>query len=307
MSKKFDLNAYKKTVNVADTPLKEDTYVQVDECLQTVLGLPGIPLGHITQVFGLSDSGKTSLMFHTAAQAQKQKILPVMVITEGKVDWGRAAAMGFDKDFAIVNENCEFLEDVFQFIDKITSDVSSGDLPHDVMIFFDSVGNTLSKDEVTVNTDGTWTKKATMMKAAKVLSENMRVISKKVNDTRKLSYPKSVGLFLVNSAYTEPPAFPGGMSSLVPYGGKAIWYKCSLIIRTKRAKKLTAKKDGMDFGFGIVTKISVDKNHITNTTNSGEFVITGDAIIPNDPTALKDYKDSRKGQWGTEFNLTELE
>src|SRR5690242_17320901 len=122
MSKKFDLSKYKDSIKVADTPSKPDKFVVLDEALHSVLGVPGIPLGHITQVFGKSDTGKTSLLFHAAGQAQKQGILPVMIITEGKVDWERASAMGFDKDTAIVNESCEYLEDAFRFIDKVTAD-----------------------------------------------------------------------------------------------------------------------------------------------------------------------------------------
>lgn len=301
MSKKFNLDDYKKTIKVADTPLKPDQFVVLDDCLHSVLGMPGIPLGHITQIYGKSDTGKTSLLFHTAAQAQKQDILPVLIITEGKVDWARAALMGFDKDNAIVNENLEFLEDAFNFIDKVTSDVSMGELPRDVMIFWDSVGNTLSKDEVEIQADGSWEKKSTMMKAAKVISERMRVISKKINDTRKVSYPKSVGLMILNQAYTAPN--PYGPAKLVPYGGDAIWYRSSLVLKTSRIKKLSATKNGKDFGFGIVSKITVDKNHLTNIANSGEFIITADEIIPDDPTALKDYKERHKDQWNEETEI----
>lgn len=299
MAKKFSLSDYKKTIEVADTPLKKPKYVSLDPAIQSVIGLPGVPLGHITQVFGPSDSGKTSLLFHTAAEAQKQGILPVVIVTEGKVDWDRAAEMGFDKENAIINESCDFLEDVFAFIDKITSDVSNGDLPEDVLIFFDSVGNTLSKDEVEEQKDGTYVKKATMMKAAKVISENMRVLSKKINSTRKVSYPKTVGLLIINQAYTKPPAFPGGPSTLVPYGGEAIWYRASLVLRTKKAKKITAIKDKKHISFGIVAKIAVDKNHLSPVCNSGEFVITSDIIMPNDVKVLKEYKDANKEKWGT--------
>lgn len=306
MAKKFDLKSYKDSIKVADTPLKPDKFVKVDECLHSVLGLPGMPLGHITQIFGLSDTGKTSLMFHTAAQAQAQGVLPVIIVTEGKVDWDRAAAMGFDKESAIVNEDLDFLEDAFNFIDKITSDVSMGELPYDVMILWDSVGNTLSRDEVEMKKDGTWEKKSTMMKAAKVISERMRVISKKINETRKISYPKAVGLMILNQAYTQPPAFPGGMSKTVPYGGNAIWYRSSLVLKTSRRKKLAATKDGIKMGFGIVSKITVDKNHISNTAYEGEFVITADSIIPNEATAIKNYKDTHKESWG-EIETTEEE
>jgi hypothetical protein len=237
------------------------------------------------------------------ARAQEQGILPIPIITEGKVDWDRAAAMGVNPDFILKNESCEFLEDVFKFIDKICADVSSGELPYDVMVFFDSVGNTLSRDEVTVSDDGTWEKKSTMMKAAKVISENMRTISKKINDTRKISYPKSVGLFIINQGYTSPPSFPGGQPSFVPYGGNAIYYRSSLVIRTKKAKKLTATKNGIDLGFGIVAKIAVDKNHISNTTNSGEFIVTANKIMPNLPAAVKKYKEEYKDSWGEELNI----
>ena len=303
--KKFDLSKYKESIEITDVPLKKDLYVEVNDALKAVLGLPGIPVGHITQIFGMSDTGKTSLLFHIAAEAQKQDILPVMIITEGKVDWNRAKAMGFDKDSAIVNEDVEFLEDAFNFIDKITSDVSMGELPHDVMILWDSIGNTLSKDEVEKKEDGTWEKKSTMMKAAKVISERMRITSKKINDTRKISYPKGVGLVVLNQAYTQPPQFPGGPSSTVPYGGNAVWFRSSLVIKTSRSKKLTATKDGKDLTFGIVSKISVDKNHISSVANKGDFVITSDSIFPNEPGAIKEYKDSHKNTWGEELDLKE--
>lgn len=297
--KKFDLEAYRKKLKVSDTPMKKSKYVELDPCMHEILGMPGLPLGHISQIFGPSDTGKTSLLFHAAAQAQAQGILPVVIVTEGKVDWERAASMGFDGENAIVEENLEYLEDVFAFIDKITANVSMGDLPQDVMIFWDSVGNTLSRDEVTINKDGTTEHKATMMKAAKVISQHLRSLSGKINNTRKQAYPKFVGLTLINTCYTKPPAFPGGMSTQVPYGGDQIWFKSSLILKTKRRKKLTAVKDGVKMGFGIVSSISVEKNHLTNTSHSGEYVITGNAIIPNEKASIDAYKEEYKEHWGT--------
>jgi len=307
MTKKFDLAKYKESIEIADIPLKKDLYVEVNDALKSVLGLPGIPIGHISQIFGMSDTGKTSLLFHIAAEAQKQGILPVLIITEGKVDWNRAKLMGFEKDNAIVNDDLEFLEDAFDFIDKIVSDVSMGELPHDVLILWDSIGNTLSKEEIEKKEDGTWEKKSTMMKAAKVISNAMRVVSKKINDTRKISYPKGVGLVVLNQAYTQPPQFPGGPSTTVPYGGNAVWFRSSLVLKTSRVKKLTATKDGKDLTFGIVSRISVDKNHISSVANKGEFVITSDLIFPNEPGAIKDYKESHKAEWNGELELKEDE
>ena len=299
-NKKFDLEEYKKSIKVADTPLKKDKFVVLEECIQEVIGMPGVPLGHITQAYGKSDTGKTSFAFETAAKCQKQDIMPVIIVTEGKVDWDRAAQMGFDKNApSIVEENLEYLEDVFGFIDRILADVEMGKLPLDTQIIWDSVGNTLSKDEVTVNKDGTTTRESTMMKAAKVITEAMRILSHKVNNTRKISYPRSVGVLIINQAYTKPPAFKGGKPSIVPYGGDSIWFRSSLVLKFSKIGKLLATKDGNKFGFGIETKITVDKNHITPITNSGDFIITADAIIPNHKGAIDDYKASHKEAWGS--------
>ena len=92
---------------------------------------------------------------------------------------------------------------------------------------------------------------------------------------------------------------------MVPYGGNAIWLKSSLVLKMNRTKKLTTKKNGIDYGYGIVSKITVDKNHITPTTNSGEFVITGAHIFPLPKTALEKYKDEHKEEWGQEIVITD--
>lgn len=297
MSKKtFSLEEYKKTIQVADTPLKKDIFVNLNDALQAVLGLPGLPMGHITQVFGLSDSGKTSLVFHAAAQAQKLGILPVFIITEGKVSWDRAKSMGVDETNCIV-EYAQYLEDIFTKIDRIVSDVTMGKLPMNVMIFVDSIGNTVSVDSVTQNKDGTVEMGGAMMKAAKVLREKMRVFSHKINDTRKISSPYYVGLCFVNHAYKQPPQFPGGPTSMVPYGGDGIYFSSSLVIRTKKVKSLKAIVDGQEKGFGIISRITVDKNHISNVSNTGEFVIVADRLIPNDKEAIDAYKSEKKETW----------
>ena len=54
-------------------------------------------------------------------------------------------------------------------------------------------------------------------------------------------------------------------------------------------------------GYGIVSKIGVDKNHLTNTAYEGEFVITADTILPNNKAAVDAYKKSHKESWGEIF------
>jgi len=296
MTKKFDLSKYKESIKVADTPLKKDKFIVLNDALQEVLGLPGVPLSHVVQIFGKSDSGKTSLMFHIAAQAQKQNVLPIFIITEGKVSWDRAKSMGVDIDNSII-EYVDFLEDIFTKIDRYIADVNTGKLPMDIVILVDSIGNTVSVDSVKTNKDGTTEMGGAMMKASKVIREKMRIFSHKINDSRKISSPYDIGLVFINHAYTQPPQFPGGPSSLVPYGGDGIWLASSLVLRTKKSRNLTAIKDSKKIGYGIISKITVDKNHISNISNSGEFVITADSIIPDEKGAIEEYKASHKDSW----------
>lgn len=306
--KKPSLKDYKAKRKLAQTPKKPEKFVELDECLHNVLGMPGLPLGHITQVYGLSDTGKTSLLFHGVAKAQEQGILPIIVITEGKVDWQRARNMGVQyngdldeaaDDFIIVEEGVETLEQLFDYVVQILQDAEMGELPHDIMIFVDSIGNTRSEKEFSIDKKtGEVKKDKGMMVAARVISEYMRIISPKVSNSRKISHPSYAGVMFINHAYTEPPAFVGAPSKLVPYGGKKIWYTSSLVLKTARKKPLPATKDGIKMKFGIVSKITVDKNHLTNTAFEGEYVITADKILPNSKAAVDKYKAEHRDNWG---------
>lgn len=304
--KKFDIDAYKKKIKSRDVEYKGNSYIEVDECLKALLGLPGIPRGHITQIYGKSDTGKTSLLFHLAAQAQANGELPVIYVTEKKVDWGRALAMGFDKKgYALVEENFTTLEQVFEDMMNKLAEQARGELPKRIVFFWDSIGNTVSQDEFKEDAKGNIEIKATMMKAAKVIKNYMRHVSPKINDTRKADVPNDATLVFINQAYTQPPSFMGGMSKLVPYGGEGIWYAASLVLQTKRKSKIYANKSGMKVKFAINSAITVEKNHINGIEQSGDFVITPTSIIPNEPKAIQVYKTEHKDSWGESDMLEE--
>jgi RecA/RadA recombinase len=251
-------------------------------------------------LYGKSDCGKTSLIFHTAIQAQKNGILPVLIVTEGKVDWGRATAMGFDKDNAIVEENLKYLEEVFEFIDnKIINNVMNGTIPHDVIILWDSMGNTISEKSVEVDKKtGERKIKNTHMQAAAIKSERLSVLMDRVNDTRKINYPKSVGIMIVNSVYTGQAAYSGAIPPEIIKGGNKVKYTATLMLKMQLINKLEAIKDGNKLKFGLISRLSVTKNHLNGQEFSGEFVITPTKFLANDTKQIKDYKDEFKDTWG---------
>lgn len=298
MSKKFNLSAYKETLQLTQLEQKEPKYVILNEELQACLGLPGFSLGDICEVFGESDSGKSTILLHAAAQCQQQGILPVMIIVEKKYRKDRAELLGFDEENAIMNFSCNSIEDIFMFADKILADVNKGKLQSDVMIFIDSLGNVNSKEARKENKDGTTEIKNIHQKNAKVITEHLMILSDKIGDTRFTTTPHSVGVVILNQVYEAPPAFPGGATRQVPRGGKKLKYVSSLQIQTKKVKELNAIVDGNEISFGIVSKIKVKKNHINSIKNTGEFVITADKIFANEKGAIDDYKDENRDKWG---------
>ena len=129
MSKKFDLEAFKDSLKIPERKEKPDKFVVLNEEMQAVLGLPGFPMGDIAEVYGDSDTGKSSVIWHAAVECQKQGILPVIIIKEKKHRQARLNMMGFDEANAIINLSCVSLEDMFEFSDKIIAAVNKGKLP----------------------------------------------------------------------------------------------------------------------------------------------------------------------------------
>lgn len=264
------------------------------------VGDPHIPEDN-TYVVNNLISHNTSLLFHIAAQAQLQNIMPVLIVTEGKVDWSRAEAMGFDKSQAIVVENLKYLEEIFDFMDnKIINNVMNGSLDSDVIILWDSMGNTMSEKSFELDKKtGERKVKNTHMQTAAIKSERLSILMDRVNETRKITYPNTVGAFIINSVYKGTAAYPGSPIPDIIKGGEKVRYTASLIIKTKCIKKLEAVKAGAKLKFGMVSRLSVIKNHINGQEFSGEFIVTADKFLPNDAKELKKYKEEHSDKWGS--------
>lgn len=295
------LSKYKDSYVSLDShlPEKETQYLILSEALQKELELKGLPLGHVSMIYGKNNSGKTSLMLHAAAKAQEQGILPVMIITENKLDWTRAEMMGFDEDNAIIYDNILWLEDLFSKVSEVIHHVKIGELPYNTMIFIDSLMGAESKESMDIDKKtGALTKKHGKQKRASVIGDYMPTVMSLINRTRKEDFPHQVGLTIINQGYTQQPDFPGARAKFVANGGEKIWYPCSVVMQLKGKAKLKATKEGKERGFGLVTKISTEKMHVNEIANSGEFIICGAEIISNTKTAIEDYKKRNKDSWG---------
>ncbi len=299
-TKEFDIDAFRATLEIPRRDEKPAKYVVLPPELQACIGnLPGLPLGDITEIWGDSDTGKSTVLMKAAVACQEQDVIPVVIIKEKKHREARFRLMGFDAEKAIVNLACGNLEEIFQFIGTIIAAVNKGKLPKDVMIFVDSFGNANCKAALKINPDGTTESKNVHMQNAKVFSEEMTTLADKINETRYETSPHYIGLVYVNHTYDKPVKV-GGQTFVKkqPRGGNKRKYVASLEISTKRIKSLKAIVNGVQQDFGFLTKVTVIKNHINGIYNSGILVITEDEIFANEKGAINDYKARNKEKWG---------
>jgi len=314
IKKKFPkLSDYKKKVNHKAVEYKPQEWIDMSPAFKEVTKLPGIPTGHIIMNYGKSDTGKSTMVLEAAAHAQKQGIVPVFIITENKFSFERGETMGVNFDEAIVHNAVATIEEGCKYVRETLDAQEKGDLPYDVLFIWDSIGGTPSEKELGKMEKGE--SGGGMMVTARVLREEItRYLGPRINATRNSSFPYTSTLMIVNHAYTAPPTFPGGQSSLVPYGGDGIYYISTLVFRTGgilgRSSKIKATQKKVEYGYGLLTDLVIMKNHITNATpTKGKIICTDDGFILNDAPSKDAYKALHAHEWGMniEDGITEEE
>lgn len=297
--KTFSLGDYRKTLNLDEVEYKEDEWIPLSKAYQDTTQLPGIPMYGVTMVYGHPDSGKSTLALEAARGAIKNDILPIFINTEKKFNWSHANEMGIFQDDMLYIDSIEEVEDITKFIRERLADQRDGVLPTDILIIVDSIGNVVSKAEkeaIEKDADGA------IMKTAKVLTQQIhRVIEKQVSATKRVDYPYSATLLIVNHAYEGTNA-----NMLIPYGGKGITKAASLIIRMggiiSNSTKVYATKQGIDVSFAIKTAIVVEKNHVTNICVKDKILCTAHGFVKDDTSSLNNYKKEHRDGWELRFD-----
>lgn len=300
------LSEYKEKNKIQEIEYKPQEWIDMSPAFKEVTKLPGIPMGHCIMNYGKSDVGKTTMLIEAGAYAQKQGILPVLVLTENKFSWERAANMGLSKNDCIVFDGIQTIEDGVNELAKIFKEQASGKLKYDMLFLWDSIGMTPSKAEWDAQQEEDGGKTAMMITARVLRAQFTRYLIPKVNQTRKKECPYTNTMLVVNHAYVAPPKPPATISSLEPYGGDGIYLGSTLVFRQggvlSRSSKITAIKDGAKVAFAIKSALVVDKNHVTNVAASGNICCTDHGFILDDKDVIDAYKEQYRGGWDLEFD-----
>ena len=324
----FDLNKFKKSKMLSNSSVKfkEQRWIPLSKAFQDVTSIPGIPVGHITLLRGHSDTGKTTALLEAAVAAQRTGILPVFIITEMKWSWEHAREMGLQVQEVVDTDTGEILdyegfflytdrgrintiEDVAEFILDLVDEQKKGNLPHDLLFLWDSIGSVACDLSVRSN------KNNNEWNAGAMSTQFGNNVNQKILLSRKEGLPYTNTLVAINKVWTMKPGMPMEQPKLMNKNGMTMWYDATIVITfgnitNSGTSKIKAIKGGKQVEFAKRTKIQVDKNHINGITTRGAIVMTTHGFLEDDKKALDNYKKEHSDYWlntlgSTDFDLVE--
>ena len=329
LKSKFDLGNFKDKKGLSsNVKFKSQDWIPLSPAFQNVTSIPGIPMGHIVLLRGHSDTGKTTALLEAAVSAQKRKILPVFIITEMKWSWEHAQMMGlevkeiFDEEtgelvdyegnFLYVDrETINTIEDVAAFILDMMDEQKKGNLPYDLLFFWDSIGSIPCEMSVKSN------KNNNEWNAGAMSTQFGNNVNQRITLSRKESSKYTNTLVCVNKVWAAKPVVPMGQPKMMNKGGFAMWFDSTFVvtfgnISDSGTSKLKAIKDGKQVEFAKRTNLQIDKNHINGIQSRGRIIMTPHGFIQDNDKDLKSYKEDHTKEWqeilgGKDFNIIEEE
>lgn len=311
----FDLDKFKKGKNLGgNTKYKDQVWIPISKAIEEALSIPGIPHGHVTMARGGSDTGKTTLLLETAINAQKMGILPVFIITEMKWDFAHAEKMGFELTKTIDSENpnqidyngfflyadrstLSTIEDVAEWILDILNEQKKGNLPHDLLFLWDSVGSIPCRMSVEKNSNNP------QWNAGAMATQFGNFVNQQFPLSRKSSHAYTNSLFIINKTGVQPAETIFSRPKMTNKGGNAMYWDCSLVITfgnitNSGTSKIKATKNKKNVEFAKRTKIAIDKIHTgSGIGTQSTIIVTPHGFIPDNDGAIKKYKNEYSNLW----------
>ena len=370
--KKKGLGAWKEKsgLNAAEgsTPIavsnanKPQSWIPMPKAYCNCLGLPGIPENTVISILGHSNVGKSTLINHAIASAQRMGLIPVIIDTENAFSFQYAMNMGFkaepiygdveveeidpetgeftvhtenqivhwDGDFIYYNNHllCErfgdmdyaqgkktktkrktaVIEDVAACINELLDAQENGEIEQGFLFVWDSIGSIGSFREYSA------AKIANNMWSANAISAAFNlIVNDRIPSSKKVSSKYNNTFLYVNKIWMDSMSNPVGPSIMTPKGGKSMRYSTRLEMilggqLTAGTKRLTATAKGINYSYGIETKIKVQKNHLDaphNVCYEGKLVACDLGFIAIED--LEQYKKEHVGNILKEINAKLLE
>jgi recombination protein RecA len=254
----------------------------------------GLPVGRITEITGLEQSGKSLVSAHLLAETQKQGGVAVLIDTENAVSREFLEVIGVDVS-KLLYVAAETVEQCFEYTETIIEKVRVASKDRLVTIVVDSVAaaSTQKEMEADYGKDGYATDKAI-------------IISKAMRKITNLIGRQKITLVFTNQLRQKMNAMPFS-DPWTTSGGKAIAFHASVRLRLKSMGTIKAKDNGGERIVGIKVRAQVVKNRMGPPLRSADFDIFFDRGIDNYGAWLAMMKDnkilSQGGAWYTYVDI----
>jgi recombination protein RecA len=216
--------------------------------LDLALGIGGVPRGRVVEIFGPESSGKTTLVYHILAEAQKLGGVCAFVDAEHAMDPLYAQEIGVNIDELLVSQP-DYGEQALEIVDML---IRSGAVD---MIAVDSVAALTPRAELEGQMGD-----QTVGLQARMMSQAMRKLAGTLNRTQTLCVFTNQIREKVGVMFGSPETQPGG---------RALKFYSSVRLDIRRIETL---KDGTE-AVGNRVKVKVVKNKVAAPFKQAEFDI----------------------------------
>jgi len=248
----------------------------------------GFPVGRVSEITGLEQSGKSLLAAHALLNTQKKGGLAVYIDTENAIATEYLSAIGLNlKDMLYIP--LETVEDIFETVDVIIDKVRSSDKDRLVTIVVDSIAGASTKTEMAADFD----KDGYATAKALIISKAMRKITNLIGRERIcLIITNQLRQKLNAPAFSDPWTTPGG---------KGIPFHASVRLRLSSIGAIKAKREGRDEIVGSRVKAKLVKNRVGPPLRECEYEVYFDSGIDDYSSWLTVMKEhnlvSQSGAW----------
>ncbi len=245
------------------------------------LGVGGVPRGRVVEIFGPESSGKTTLMLHVIANAQKSGGLAAFIDAEHALDPAYAKKLGVNLDELLVSQP-DSGEEALTICETLARSNALD------VIVVDSVAALVPKAELEGEMG-----MATMGMQARLMSQALRKLTAILN--------KSKTTCIFTNQLREKVGVMFGNPETTP-GGKALKFYASVRIDIRRKDTL---KDSSGNAIGNHVKVKIVKNKVAPPFTEAEFDIIYNHGIDKEGSILDMGVETgavdKKGAW-LQFN-----